>query len=433
MASVMNEHPAMAQETAAEYFNAGLWQDGSEVLSQMIEADSDKSKISPVVYYYLGYFARKMGQAQKAAEYYSLALKMSPDYVFPFQHEAIAILQEAMTARPNDAMAPYYLGNLLFDWQPAEAVKLWEKSVSLGATFPIVYRNLAIAYSHQEKGIALDKAIASLEKAVELDGRYAIHFFELDQLYEAAGTAPEKRLAILEKNHDTVAERDDALSREISLKVCMGKYGEAIELLRGRRFNIWEGGARFNVNDCWTDAHLLRGHQHFVAGRYKEALADYEASVQFPENLQASESRGGGRNAEVAYWTAAAYEALGERDKAEKFWAESSSAERMRGAQRYYKALSLRKLGRNEDVEEIFRDLVKSGNDALQQTSSQIDFFAKFGEQQSQRSRLASAHYMAGLGYLGLNEKDKARQEFNQALEAGPDHLGAKTMLAQLD
>jgi tetratricopeptide (TPR) repeat protein len=436
LTSVMNEHPATAQETAAEYFNAGLWQDGSEVLSLLIEGAQEKSEVSPMIYYYLGYFARKMGQAQKASEYYSLALKMSPDYVFPFQHEAIAILREATKARPNDAMAPYYLGNLLFDWQPAEAVKLWEKSVSLGATFPIVYRNLAIAYSHQAEGIALDKAIASLEKAVALDGKYAIHFFELDQLYEAAGTAPEKRLAILEKNHATVTERDDSLSREISLKVNMGKYDEAIELMRGRKFNIWEGGARFNVNDCWTDAYLLRGHKNFAAGRYKQALADYQASVEFPENLRASESRGGRREAEINYWIATAYEALGDRDKAEKFWTESSSAERTRGGrgvQRYYQALSLVKLSRKESVEEIFQDLVKSGNEELERTSSQIDFFAKFGEQQSQRSRLANAHYTAGLGYLGLNEKDKARQEFNQALEAGPDHLGAKTMLAQMD
>jgi tetratricopeptide (TPR) repeat protein len=435
MATVMNEHTATAQETAAEYFNAGLWQDGAEVLSQMITATPEKTEVSPMVYYYLGYFARKMGQAPKASEYYSLAVKMSPDYVFPFQHEAIAILREAMKARPNDAMAPYYLGNLLFDWQPAEAVKLWEKSVSLGAKFPIVYRNLAIAYSHQEEGIALDKAIASLEKAVALDGKYAIHFFELDQLYEAAGAAPEKRLAILEKNHKTVTERDDSLSREISLKVNMGKYDDAIELMRGRKFNIWEGGARFNVNDCWTDAYLLSGHKNFAAGRYKEALADYQASVEFPENLRASRSRGSGRDAEVAYWIAAAYEALGDRQKAEEFWTESSSAGRPRGGrsvQRYYRALSLRKLGKNEDVEEIFRDLIKSGNEALERTSSQIDFFAKFGEQQSQRSRLADAHYMAGLGYLGLNEKDNARREFNQALEAGPDHLGAKTMLAQI-
>jgi len=436
LVTIMNEHPATAQETAAEYFDAGLWQDGAEVLSQMIKATPDKSEISPMVYYYLGYFARKTGQAQKASEYYSLAVKISPDYVFPFQYEIIAILREAMKARPNDAQAPYYLGNLLFDWQPEEAVKLWEKSVSLGASFPIVYRNLAIAYSHQEEGIALDKAIASLEKAVELDGKYAIHFFELDQLYEAAGTAPEKRLAILEKHHKTVTERDDSLSREISLKVNVEKYDEAIELMQGRIFYIWEGGARFNINGCWTDAHLFRGHRHFAAGRYKEALADYQASMEFPENFQALESRSGGRNAEVAYWIGTAYEALGDKQQAGKFWTESSSAGRSRGGrstQRYYKALSLRKLGQNENVEEIFQDLVKSGNEALQQTSSQIDFFAKFGEQQSRRTRLADAHYMAGLGYLGLNEKDKARQEFNQALEAGPDHLGAKTMLAQLD
>jgi tetratricopeptide (TPR) repeat protein len=408
------------------------------VLLQLIEAAPDNTKISPMLYYYLGYFARKIGQAQKASEYYALAVKMSPDYVFPFQNEVIAVLQEAMKARPNDAMAPYYLGNLLYDWQPAEAVKLWEKSVSLGATFPIVYRNLAIAYSHQAEGIALDKAIANLEKAVSFGNKYAIHFFELDELYEAAGTAPEKRLVILEKNHKTVTERDDSLSREISLKVCMGKYDEAIELLQGRSFNVWEGGARFNVNDCWTDAHLLRGHRHFAAGRYKEALADYQASLEFPDNLRASRSRGDGRNAEVDYWIATAYEALGDRDNAEKFWTESSSSSggRSRGgrsAQRYYQALSLAKLGKKEDVEEIFQSLVESGKEELERTSSQIDFFAKFGEQQSQRSRLANAHYMAGLGYLGLNEKDKARQEFSQALEAGPDHLGAKTMLAQLD
>jgi tetratricopeptide (TPR) repeat protein len=436
MVSVMNEHPATAQETAAEYFSSGLWQDGTEVFSKLIESSSDKSKISPMIYYYLGYFARKMGQAHKADEYYSLAVKMSPDYVFPFQREAIAVLREAMKAKPEDAMAPYYLGNLMFDWQPEEAVKLWEKSVALGATFPIVYRNLAIAYSHQAEGIALDKAIANLEKAVSFDNKYAVHFFELDQLYEAAGTAPEKRLAMLEKNHKIVMKRDDTLSREISLKVCMGKYDDAIELLQGRKFNIWEGGARFNVNDCWTDAHLLRGHQEFAAGRYKEALADYRASVEFPENLRATSGRGSGRSAEVDYWIATAYEALGDRDNAEKFWTESSSSSRRsrggRNTQQYYQALSLAKLGRNEDVKGMFQDLVESGKEALERTSSQIDFFAKFGEQQSQRSRLANAHYMAGLGYLGLNEKDKARQEFNQALEASPDHLGTKTMLAQI-
>src|SRR5208283_1727077 len=57
MASTMNQHPATAQETAAEYLDAGLWQDGTDVLLQMIVAAPDKSKVQPLVYYYLGYFA----------------------------------------------------------------------------------------------------------------------------------------------------------------------------------------------------------------------------------------------------------------------------------------------------------------------------------------------------------------------------------------
>ena len=61
------------------------------------------------------------------------------------------------------------------------------------------HRNLAIAYSRQDKG--LDKAIAELEKAISLSDNYPVHFFELDQLYEWAGIPPEKRLAMLENHH----------------------------------------------------------------------------------------------------------------------------------------------------------------------------------------------------------------------------------------
>ncbi len=442
--TTLRDHPATGLETAVEYANAGLWRDGTAVLSQMVEAAPDKSGISPMVYYYLGYFAEKLGQEQEASEYYRLAAKIPPDYVFPFQYEAINVLRQAMKANPRDARAPYYLGNLLFDWQPEEAVRLWEKSVSLDDTFPIAHRNLAVAYSRQESGNALDKAITSLEKAVSLGGKYPIHFFELDQLYEAAATPPEKRLAMLEKYHDTVLERDDAFSREIALKVNVGKYDEAIELMKGRRFNIWEGGARFSVYDNWTDAHLLIGHQHLAAKRNGEALAEYQVALEFPANLGRESSRGSGRHPEVTYWIGTAYQALGDQEKARQLWKESSSAELQRtrrggrdlisnsSAQLYYQALSLRELGQNSKAEDIFKNLVSSGNQALEQ-SPEIDFFAKFGEQQSQRAQLARAHYIAGLGYLGLIDKEQARQELTEAIKVSPDHLGARTVLAELD
>jgi tetratricopeptide (TPR) repeat protein len=345
-----------------------------------------------------------------------------------------------MQANPNDARAPYYLGNLLFDWQPAEAVKLWERSRDLDGSFPIVHRNLAAAYARHEN--RLDKAIASLERAVAQGAPHAIHFFELDQLYEAAGAQPEKRLALLEKHHAVVNERDDALAREVQLKVVMGKYDDAIRLMTGRRFNVWEGGARFNVHDVWTDAHLLRGHQYLAAGRNKEALADYERSLAFPETLSVARFRGGGRHAEVTYWIGVAHEALGDAEKARAAWKEAS-AELPRVGQDdilpttdrtvllYYQARALGKLGERDRAAALFQRLVKSGAGALAQ-GDKVDFFAKFGEQQTQRARLAQAHYIAGLGHAGLGDTQAAQREFTQALAASPDHLGSKTALARL-
>jgi len=433
----MRVHPATALETAAEYGNAGLWSEGTRVLEELEAAE--KGKVSPLVYYYLGYFAEKLGQTDQAARYYTLAEKASPDYVFPFQHEVIDILGRAMERVPRDARAPYYLGNLLYDWQPERAVKLWEKSAALDGSFPIVLRNLGLAYARAAKGSDLKRAMAYLEKAISLPQKHALHFAELDALYEAAGLEPEKRLAVLERNHDVVAERDDALAREISLKVVMGKYDEAIRLMTGRRFSVWEGGS-LHVADDWTDAHLLRGHQHRAAGRYSEALRDYETALAVPDNLPAERRFGGSREAEVNYWIGLAWEALGELPKARAHWQKAAAVDlrpaRAAGGelavQSYYRARALEKLGRTQQARPIYEELVRRATQTLQQTSPEIDFFASFGEQQSQRSRLAGAHYVKGLGHLGLAEADKARQEFEAALRYMPDHLGARTQLANL-
>ena len=437
---LFQEFPSLGLETAVEYGNAGFWDDGSAVLMHLIAAAPDKAKVSPLAYYYLGFFAEKQGHEDIAQEYYRLGSKMSPDFVFPFQAEAIPVLRRAMQVNPSDARAPYYLGNLLFDWQPEEAVKLWEKSVSLDDAMPIAHRNLASAYSRQDNG--MDKAIAELEKAISLSDNYPIYFFELDQFYEWAGTPPEKRLAMLENHHAAVLKRDDALSREIGLKIFMGKYDEAIELMTGRQFNVWEGGARFGVYDYWTDAHLLRGHENFAAKKYTEALADYQAAIDFPVNLQVAKTRRGGRAAELSYWIATAYEALGEEEKAKASFQESA-AELPRTGQddvlptsdrsvlSYYRALSLKKLGDNDKAADIFQQLITFGNNSLDLGSS-TDFFSKFGERQSQRARVASAHYIVGLGCLGLGETQKAKDEFNRALRVKPDHLGAKIALEGL-
>lgn len=429
----MRRHPATALETAADYLNAGLWSDGLVMLEELIASERN---VSPLVYYYLGYFAEKLGQAEKSARYFMLAGKCPPDYVFPFQHEVIDVLSAAMARNPRDARAPYYLGNLLYDWQPDRAVELWEKAAALDGTFPIVLRNLGVAYGRRGD---LQRAIAVLEKAISLPDKYPLHFAELDALYQAAGVEPRKRLEVLERNHEVVSARDDALAREISLKVVAGKYDEAIALLSSRRFSVWEGGS-LNVADDWTDAHLLRARSHLAAGRAHEALRDCQAALTVPDNLPAERRAGGSREAEVHYWIGESLAAMGETGQARAHWEKAAAREpqRMRGpgsapgVQDYYRARALDRLGQKQQARGIFQELVQAGAESLRRTSADLDFFASFGEQQSQRNRVAAAHYLKGLGHLGLGETEQAAEEFWQALRFMPDHLGARTELARL-
>jgi tetratricopeptide (TPR) repeat protein len=437
LAQTLRSHPATGLEVAAAYADAGLWQDGAAILMFMVGTAKDQTRISPMAYYYLGHFAERLGDAAKAADYRRLAVTMPPDYVFPFQWEAIPVLRRAIELNPSDARAPYYLGNLLYDWQPEEALRLWEESAALDPSFAIVQRNLAVAYTHQKSTNDIARAIAHLEQAVSGPVKYALHFAELDELYAAAGTAPEKRLALLEQNESVAAQRDDALSREIGLKVFAGKADEAIQLMTGRKFAVWEGGT-LEVADHWVNAHLLRGRRALAAGRFAAALADFQAARTIPDNLP-SDQDGSGRNAELDYWLGIVWEKTGEPAKAQQCWQQAAAqlpdgpprrpggrlSERQ--VQVYFQALAQRKLGQGAEAQTILRGLVEAAGLALESGGSSENP----PRRQAKNARTALAHYVCGLGRLGLGENEKARLEFTRALEAAPDYLGAKMELAQ--
>jgi hypothetical protein len=95
-------------------------------------------------------------------------------------------------------------------------------------------------------------------------------------------------------------------------------------------------------------------------------------------------------------------------------------------AQRYYQALALQKLGQPEQAARLLQDLVTQAARALE-SAGKPDPAASCEAQHAARSRLATAHYIAGLGHLGLSDQAKAKEAFAKALEWSPDHLGART------
>ena len=349
-------------ELAVDYGNCGLWDEAIEVLSRLDDPEKAPASIYPLVYYFLGYFWEVKGNAAEAAKYYRLGSKMAPDYCFPFQLEAVDVLRHALISNPQDARARYYLGNLLFDRQPEKAIGEWEASRALDDTFPTVHRNLALGYSRVEND--LPKAVASLEKAVARDPKDATLIYELDQLYQKAGASPEKRLARLESSQETVLERDDAVQQEVTLFVELAQYDKALDLLSHRHFHSWEGGGE--IHDVFIDAHLLRGQQRFHHQRYQEALKDFQAALDYPENLEVAKPSHAERDAEIFYALGTAYEALGDPAQARTFYTKTTKCKVDMPEIRYFQGLAFKKLGQETQADGVFDGLVKSGREDLE-------------------------------------------------------------------
>jgi tetratricopeptide (TPR) repeat protein len=347
-----------------------------------------------------------------------------------------------MQRNPADARAPYYLGNLLFDRQPGEAIKAWEKARSLDAKFPMVHRNLADAYAWTEGNYR--KAIESLETAVSLLA-HPKFLAELDELYERAGVSSQQRLESLEKHQQAVLERDDVLTRQIALYVLRGNHDKALEmLLSGRHFTVWEGGRRYSAHGSFQDANLLKGHQYLKAGKYREALKHYEAASEYPENFSIGRPRDGGRAPVIDYFIGAAHEALGDAQMARAAFERSAVAPPAsfavsRSSRSYapeilfYRGCSLRKLGRGNEADRIFDGLIQSGQEALRGSGTgRPDYFAKFGERESREVQLAQGHYVLALGYLGSGRQREAKAELEKAIRLNGNHLEAQYQLSAL-
>jgi len=428
--SRMRDYIQTYLELSLDYANAGLWDEAIDVLSNPDLALNEPDESHPMKYYYLGYFWMQKGNNEKAADYFKQAANMPPDYCFPFRLEEIKILGMAMKINPLDPRAQLYLGNLLFDLQPEQAISYWERSRAIDDSSPLVHRNLGMAYykTYQD----MPKSIASYDKAISLNHQDQRLLYEADIIHAAARTDPAKRLKLLQDHHEVIAKDNvaDALSREVMLLVQLGRYDEALEIAENNYFRQWEGVSK--AYSSYVDAHLLRGLNNFNSGKNKDALADYQNALAYPENMMVAQSYRGGRESQVYYFLGTAYEKMGKNKKAKEMW-ELSVARRQNpqlSENHFYRALSLNKLGKSNEATEIFDGLVELGKQRL--NVPDIDFFAKFGERETSDDRKSEAHYLMGLGYLGKGMKNDAKTEFAEAARLNINHIWAAEYLKEL-
>jgi tetratricopeptide (TPR) repeat protein len=402
-------------ELAIGYMNDGFFTEAEDILRRY---NGKNQEIS----YWLGYLQDKKGNKTDAEKFFREGSDQSVDYGFPYRLEYEKVLTLASKYNPDDARPFYYLGNLLYDKQPQRAIEYWEKAVKLEPSLAIAWRNLGwgyYQYSHD-----LKKAISAYEKAFEVKKDDPVYYAELDPLYEMNNSPIEKRTRLFESKNDVVKQRDDAFVREIIVLNLSGQSEKAVEYLDKSNFHFREGSSR--VRDITVDAHILLGKKYLEDKKSELALQQFLATVATPENSKSTNNMGDMRSPQINYFIGLAYEALERKADAKSYFTHSSDQSlKENNYIRYYQGLSLLKLGNTLKASEYFNALISEGNKQIK-LGSEIDFFAKFGERESENVRLSNAYLLKGLGYKGLGDKNAANENLKKAVELSASNLYAK-------
>jgi tetratricopeptide (TPR) repeat protein len=431
-------------DVAHDYARAGLFAEAIELLKSAAVSPGDLPDQSwgaqPLVSYTLGWLEHRRGNKQAAQVHFKRAAKISPDYCFPARLEEIAILEMAMRVNTDDARAPYYLGNLLYDRRRhEEAIQLWERSAKLDPKFSIIWRNLGIGYFNIRQQPA--KARAAYDKAFAANPADARLLYERDQLWKRLGEKPARRLHELERRLDLVQQRDDLSVELCALYNQIGAHEKALALVSARNFQPWEGGEGGPLGQ-WVRAHLMLGQQALNRDDASKARTHFESALAAPENLGEAKHLLTNQS-DIHFWLGCALAGLGEAKQARQHWLAAANFKgdfqamsvRAFSEMTYYSALSWEQLGQAAKARKLLRDLAAYARN-LKRSRAQVDYFATslptmlLFDDDLQFRQETTALFLEAQASLGLGNKPNARKLLTAVLKRDPNHALAADLIS---
>jgi tetratricopeptide (TPR) repeat protein len=353
------------------------------------------------------------------------------------------LLEEAIRENPKDARAPYYLGNLLYDRKRYnDAIAQWERAAELDPEFPTSWRNLGFAYFNVLHDPA--RSLHAFAQARALAPRDARILYEQDQLLKRVGRSPDQRLATLESNATLVETRDDLSLQLATLYNNRGQPERALEILRSRRFQPWEGGEGLVLSQ-YVRANLLLGQRALDARNNPKALRFFRDAWNPPRSL--NEAKHLLMNLSmVDYWLGVAYAENGEQQRACQHWEHAArdqgDFQQMQvqsvSDMTYWSAMALRRLSREQEALDIFRTIYDYSL-ALEQQTPKIDYFATslpamlLFEEDLRARQSITARFLRSQAWLGFGEQQKALDLLHEVQGLDRSHTGAIDLLRELE
>ena len=305
-----------ALNVASFFADLGLYREASDWLhAYAAEVSTTGAQVGLYVHYALAFYAYKAGDEQAAADYVKSSQPIPSEFAFPHGAEALDVMSYAAVANPNDASVHLLLGYVYAGLGRIDAaVPEWRKSVELNPRLSTALRLLGLYEWKVAK--RLDEAEKWYRKAIEARADDQILHRDLCEILAGSGRRAEA-IQIAQAAPRTPAPRYDLVLWLADAYVAEGRYEDCIKLLSTERFSNWEGSSK--PRDLFVSALMGRGKARFDAGQTESALTDFQAAVEYPENLGVG-ARYVRTDAEVQYWLGKALMTLGRRDDARAAW-----------------------------------------------------------------------------------------------------------------
>jgi tetratricopeptide (TPR) repeat protein len=434
------ENGQMRLDLAFDLLRAGLLSEAMKVLSARRSRGKDGAE--PSLRYVRAHVLAKLGRKDEARAVRAAWREDDSNYVFPSRLEEMLLLEEAIKENADDALAPYYLGNFLYDRRRHRpAVALWERTTQLEPEFPTAWRNLGFGYFNVLHDP--ERAVKAFRRARELAPDDARILYEFDQLLKRKGEPVPLRLETLRLHRRLVERRDDLSVEMASLLNSAGAPDEALSMLRARQFQPWEGGEGLVLTQ-YVRALVLLAHSALVRGDAVSAVQYLCEATRPPLNL--SEAKHLLMNLSmVDYWLGVVYAEIGDAKSAARHW---QRAARTHGdfqmmqvlgisESTFWSGMALECLGCHAEARKLFEG-INLYADQLETHTPVIDYFATslptmlLFEEDLVRRQATTARFLRAQAVLGLGgrDKDAGLAMLRRIVKHDQNHVGALDLLA---
>lgn len=394
-------------DVANDYMKAGFYDDALYAL------DFYNGEY-PLVEYYKA-FCKKDTSFIKKAE------AIDTGYCFPSRLEDIEVLKYAIKNDSAAANACYYLGSLYYDrFRYTEAANIWEEGLKRNDAHGKIWRNLSLYYF--DKAGDAEKAKVCLENALKYKNDPRL-LLEYEQLLKNMNYTPEQRLAVYEKYPELLAERDDCYLDKLTLISQLGKFEEAIELARIKRFHIYEGGeGKLTKQHAWM--HVLYGKELMENGDYAKSEKIYFDGVNMPKSYGEAKTFFN-QEAHIFYYLGSLYEKQGDVQKAQKAFKEAAIYKAAVSEISLFRALALKKLGNETEANAVLDEMLSVAENLI--VNKDLRTYYGVGspspmpfEYDIEKSNLTDGYILKAFALLGYDDKQSAKSAIDEARKLNP-------------